>query len=106
MSDLRNYISQIKKNKELKTIKTKVSTRYEIAGITAKVDGSYAVLFENVKNSKFRVVSNLVGTRKRFGYAVGGDENTIHQKVIKAIKKTKPYPRYLSIFSFMKLKIY
>ena len=32
MSDLRNYISKIKKNKELKTIKTKVSTKYEIAG--------------------------------------------------------------------------
>ena len=48
-----------------------------------------SVLFENVKNSKFRLVSNLVGTRKRFGQAVGGDENSIHNKVISAIKKSK-----------------
>ena len=39
MNDLRSYISQIKKINELKTIKSSVSTKYEIAGITAKVDG-------------------------------------------------------------------
>ncbi len=89
MTDLRNYISQIKKNKELKTIKTKVSTKFEIAGVTAKVDGSHAVLFENIKESNFRLVSNLVGTRKRFALAVGGNENNIHTKVISAIKKAK-----------------
>ena len=89
MSDLRNYINLIKKSKDLKIIKKPVSTKFEIAGITAKVDGSHAVLFENVKNSNFRVISNLVGTRKRFGQAVGGNENTIHKKVISAIKKSK-----------------
>ena len=49
MSDLRSYISQIKKINELKTVKSLVSTKYEIAGITAKIDGSDAVLFENIK---------------------------------------------------------
>ena len=38
MSDLRDYISKVKKIKELKTIKNKVSTKFEIAGVTAKVD--------------------------------------------------------------------
>ena len=56
MSDLREYISQVKKINELQTIKTQVSTRYEIAGITAKVDQSHAVLFENIKESDFRLV--------------------------------------------------
>ena len=89
MSDLRAYLDLIKKTKELKVIKKPVSAKYEIAGITAKVDGSFAVLFENVKNSKFRVVSNLVGTRKRFAQALGGNENTIHKDVISAIRKAK-----------------
>ena len=89
MSDLRDYIELIKKNGELKTIKKRVSTKYEIAAITAKVDGSYAVLFDNIKESKFRLVSNLVGTRKRFAQAVGASESSIHQKVISAIKKAK-----------------
>ncbi|MBA4435767.1 MAG: UbiD family decarboxylase [Nitrosopumilus sp.] len=99
MSDLRNYISKIKKNKELKTVKTKVSTKYEIAGITAKVDGSHAVLFENIKESNFHLVANLVGTRKRFALAVGGTEENIHEKVISAIKKAKA-PKIVSSGKF------
>lgn len=100
MSDLRNYINQIKKIKELQTIKSKVSTKYEIAGITAKVDGSNAVLFEKIKESDFRLVSNLVGTRKRFALAVGGKEHEIHTRVISAIKKAKK-PKVISSGKFM-----
>ena len=103
MSDLRSYISQIKKINELKTVKTTVSTKFEIAGITAKVDGSHAVLFEKIKESNFRLVSNLVGTRKRFGIAVGGTESNIHEKVISAIKKAKK-PKIISSGKFMENK--
>jgi len=103
MTDLRNYISQIKKSKDLKTVKTKVSTKFEIAGITAKVDGSHAVLFENIKESNFRLVANLVGTRKRFALAVGGTEDNIHEKVISAIKKAKQ-PKIVSSGKFMENK--
>jgi len=103
MVDLRNYISQIKKSKDLKTVKTKVSTKFEIAGITAKVDGSHAVLFENIKESNFSLVANLVGTRKRFALAVGGSENNIHEKVISAIKKAKK-PKIISSGKFMENK--
>lgn len=100
MSDLRQYINQVKKIKELQTVKTKVSTKYEIAAITAKVDGSDAVLFENIKESDFRLVSNLVGTRKRFALAVGGKENEIHSKVISAIRKARK-PKVVSSGKFM-----
>ena len=103
MTDLRNYISLIKKSGELKTIKSPVSTKYEIAGITAKVDSSFAVLFENIKESQFNLVSNLVGTRKRFSQAVGSTENTIHEKVVSAIKKAKK-PRVLPSGNFMENK--
>ena len=89
MTDLRDYISQIRKKNELKTVKTSVSTKFEVAGITAKVDGQHAVLFENIKESNFRLVSNLVGTRKRFALAIGCDESSIHARVVSAIKKAK-----------------
>ena len=103
MSDLRSYISQIKKTNQLKTVKSPVSTKYEIAGITAKVDGSHAVLFEKIKESDFRLVSNLVGTRKRFGVAVGGSESNIHEKVISAIKKARK-PKIIPAGKFMENK--
>ncbi|MCH7773407.1 MAG: UbiD family decarboxylase [Bacteroidetes bacterium] len=70
----------------MKTVKSPVSTKYEIAGITAKLDGSFAVLFENVRESDFNLVANLVGTRKRFSQAIGSKETKIHEKIISAIK--------------------
>ncbi len=103
MSDLRSYISQIKKIHELNTVKSTVSTKYEIAGITAKVDGSNAVLFEKIKESDFSLIANLVGTRKRFAIAVGDAENNIHEKVISAIKKAKK-PKITSSGKFMENK--
>ena len=103
MTDLRNYISQIKKLKQLKIVKTKVSTKFEIAAITAKLDGSDAVLFENIKESQFNLISNLVGTRQRFALAVGANDNNIHTKVISAIKKAKK-PKIISSGKFMENK--
>lgn len=103
MTDLRNYISLIKKNKELKTIKKSVSIKYEIAALTAKVDGSHAILFENIKESQFQLVSNLVGTRKRFAQAVGASETNIHKKIISAIKHSKK-PKIISSAKFMENK--
>jgi UbiD family decarboxylase len=99
-ADLRNYLTQIAKANELSIVKKKVSTKYEIAAVTAKMDGSNAILFENIKDSKFRIVSNLVGTKKRFAKAVGSTENKIHDKVIWAIKHASK-PKILKKAKFM-----
>jgi len=51
--DMRSFLQQIKKSDDLFTVKKRVSTKYEIAAVTEKLDGSKAALFENVKGSKF-----------------------------------------------------
>lgn len=89
MTDLRSYIEQVKKMKQLHVISKKVSTKYEIASLTAQVDGGNAILFENIKQSKLRLVANLVGNRARFAKAISATEDTIHDKVISAIENTK-----------------
>lgn len=99
MTDLRSYIDAIKKSGNLSVIKKKVSTKYEIAAITAKVDGGNAVLFENIKESKLRLVANLVGTRARFAKAIGASESAIHDKVISAIEHAKK-PKIVSTARF------
>ncbi|HKC79388.1 MAG TPA: UbiD family decarboxylase [Nitrosopumilaceae archaeon] len=100
MTDLRAYLSQIKKLNELSVVKKKVSTKYEIAALTEKIDGGNAILFENIKESKFRLVTNLVGTRARFAKAVNTKESNIHQKIIFAIKGAKK-PKIVSDAKFM-----
>ena len=100
MTDLRAYITQIKNLNQLHVIKKKVSTKYEIAALTAKVDGANAILFENIKESKLRLVANLVGTRARFAKAVNTKEYSIHEKVISAIEHAKK-PKTISEGKFM-----
>ena len=87
--DMRSFLQQIKKSGDLVTVKKKVSTKYEIAGVTAKLDGSKAVLFENIRGNKFKLVSNLVGSRERFGLAIGSKRSGIHQKIVQAISSAK-----------------
>ena len=87
--DLRTFLTEIRKSKDLKTIKKPVSLKYEIATITEKFEDSNAILFENVKGRKFPVVSNLIGTRARFAQAIGAKIPNIHQKMVKAISATK-----------------
>jgi UbiD family decarboxylase len=82
-------LAQLKKSGHLSIIKKRVSTKYEIAALTAKADGGNAILFENIKESKLRLVSNLVGTRARFAKAISTTEPTIHDKVISAIENAK-----------------
>jgi 2,5-furandicarboxylate decarboxylase 1 len=100
MTDLRSYIDQINKLNQLYVIKKKVSTKYEIAALTAKVDGKNTILFENIKESKLRLVANLVGTRARFAKAVNAKETKIHEKVISAIEYAKK-PKTVSGGKFM-----
>lgn len=100
MSDLRNYLGILRKTKDLKTVKKPVSTKYEIAALTAKVDGSHAILFEKIKSKKIRLVSNLVGTRARFAQAVNAKEKNIHEKIIHAIEHSKK-PKKVSRGQFM-----
>ena len=97
--DMRSFLQQIKKTNDLFTVKKGVSTKYEIAAVTEKLDESKAALFENVKGSKFKLVSNLVGSRDRFAQAIGSKKSDINQKIVKAISSAKK-PRISSTAKF------
>lgn len=84
MDDLRSYLSELGRG-QLRRMRTPVSPRYELAAATAEADGGPALLFEKV--GKFRVVSNLVGTRQRFALAVGSSD--VHAKLSRAVASAR-----------------
>ena len=98
MSDLRMYMSEIEDNGGLLRISKRVSTKYEIAAITAKMDGREAILFEDTGGG-FKVVTNLVGTRERFATAIGAGGD-IHSTMTRAIQKAR-LPKISSEARFM-----
>lgn len=86
--DLNSFIEILEKEKEIIRIRKKVNTRFELAALVSKVDGGKAIIFENVEEKKIPVISNLLGTRKRFALALGvNNEKEIHNIINKSINK-------------------
>ena len=73
IKDLHIFIDILKKENELLLVETSVDPCLEIAEIHRRVieKGGPALLFTNVKGSKFPVVTNLFGTERRMGLAFG-----------------------------------
>lgn len=71
--DLQEFINALDKKGELKRIKKEVDPYLEITEITDRVSKSYgpALLFENVKNSKYPLLINSMGTYERMAMALG-----------------------------------
>ena len=74
--DLREFISQLEVQNELKRIKFEVDPNLEITEISSRVLGKAgpALLFENTKNSSFPLLANLFGTTRRVAMGMGEDD--------------------------------
>ena len=71
--DLRDFIAALRREDEIIEIDAEVNPYLEIAEIHRRVieQQGKALLFRNVKNSKFPVVTNLFGTNRRIDLAFG-----------------------------------
>ncbi|HEX6279480.1 MAG TPA: menaquinone biosynthesis decarboxylase, partial [Pyrinomonadaceae bacterium] len=69
--DLRSFLQTLRTENELVEISAEVDPYLEIAEIHRRVidEQGKALLFTNVKNSQFPVVTNLFGTVKRIELA-------------------------------------
>jgi 2,5-furandicarboxylate decarboxylase 1 len=74
-ADLRGFLSTLQSDNELVRVKRDVNAEYEIAAVSARLDGKQAVLFEKVRKSKIRVVTNVIATPRRFYLALGGSNH-------------------------------
>ena len=85
-NDIREFIELLENEDEIIRIQKNVNSIFELPGIVSKLDGNKAVIFENVENKTIPVISNLIGTRKRFAMAMGSKEkNDIHKIINKSI---------------------
>jgi UbiD family decarboxylase len=83
--DFRSYLSLLQSEGELVRVKQDVSAEFELAAVTAKLDGKQAVMFEKVRGSKIGVAANVVGTPKRFYLAAAGSRKAKESDVKKAV---------------------
>ncbi len=73
--DLREFLAALEKSGELIRVKREVSPYIEISKLTDEqsksADGGKALLFENVKGSRFPVATNIFGSFSRITMALG-----------------------------------
>lgn len=90
--DLRSFIASLKKENELIEIKSEVDSYLEIAEIHRRVieQQGKALLFTNIKGSRFPVVTNLFGTVKRIDLAFGSEPKRFVERAVAAAESLIP----------------
>jgi UbiD family decarboxylase len=90
--DLRGFLSQLKRAGDLVHIDAPVDAHLEIAEIHRRViaAGGPALFFENVKDSRFPVVTNLFGTRKRVELAFGKRPKNLIKQLVGLLESGHP----------------
>jgi len=87
---LRTYLQRLMESGELRSVRAPISKVYEIAGVLKQTEPS-PVLFENVKESPFRVVGNLLCSKADFASYLGIPIAQIIPTLAQAIdKRTSP----------------
>lgn len=89
--DLRDFISQLEAQGELKRISTEVDPNLEITEICDRTlrAGGPALLFERVKGSDIPLLGNLFGTPRRVAMGMGEDSVEALREVGKLLAKLK-----------------
>jgi UbiD family decarboxylase len=92
MRNLRDFLAVLRQDKDLLEINVEVDPHLEIAEIHRRVirQGGPALLFTNVRGSKFPVVTNLFGTSRRMELAFGFRAQKFVADVVRAAETLLP----------------
>ena len=104
IEDLPAFLQTLKKESELLEIDAQVDPYLEIAEIHRRVicQGGPALLFTNVANSRFPVVTNLFGTNRRMELAFGKRPQQFVKDLVRAAETLMP-PSFDKIWSMRNL---
>src|SRR5262245_13392521 len=90
--DLRSFIDQLRRDDDLVVVDAPVDPNLEVAEIHRRViaAGGPALLFTNVKGSRFRLVTNLFGTARRAELAFGERPLRLIRRIVELAETLLP----------------
>ena len=97
-SDLRSFLAHLERQGDLHRVRAEVDAEYEIAEIAQRAirEKKPALLFENVKGSRYPVAINVLGTRRRVEAALGRSPEEVGAELIRVFERLRrPTPRGL-----------
>src|SRR5437588_13080898 len=99
--DLRSFIDAVKRARpdDVQIVKKEVDPAYEITALVVKLEREMKrrpiLIFENVKGTRFPVITNLHASRARLAAAIGASPDTMLAKYREAMEKPIP-PRVVA----------
>ena len=102
--NLRTFLDLLYRENEITTIEAEVDPYLEAAEIHRRVieRGGPALLFKRVKGSRFPVVTNLFGTRRRIDLAFGPKPEAIVRELVQVAESLLP-PRAAELWKHRSL---
>ena len=90
--DLRQFIDRLRADGDLVEVQALVDPKLEVAEIHRRVvaAGGPALLFTNVKNSKFPLTTNLFGTARRAELAFGDRPHRLIRRLVEVVDSVMP----------------
>ena len=100
VSDFRAFVNKLEEEGELHRVKEEVDPDLEISDIAirAQSENKPAILFENVKDSKFPLAINTFASEKRIDIALGQNPEEIGLELLNFIEALRP-PNLKKIFN-------
>jgi UbiD family decarboxylase len=98
MKGLIAFLEELETANELIRIKKPISTKFQIPAVVSKLDKREAVLFDSVRDSKFSVAANVLGTRNRISRAVGVPDGDLIKQINFAVSNASSLPKICSNF--------
>jgi len=91
-TDLRSFIAHLEQTGQLVRVQAEVDPVQDVTIIQHRVlaAGGPALLFENVKGSPYRLVTNLYGTARRVEAAFGRPPRQIGQEIVDLAERVMP----------------
>src|SRR5919205_3670720 len=99
--DLRSYLDALKRRKpdELRIVAREIDPAYELTAFVVKLEKERrrrpVLLFENVKGTRFPVLTNLHASRSRLAHALGCAPDAMLQTYLRAMERPVP-PRVVA----------
>src|SRR5215510_13493750 len=90
--DLRSFLDQLRRDRDLVTVEAPVDARLEAAEIHRRViaAGGPALLFTNVRGADFPLVTNLFGTQRRAEMAFGPRPLALIKRLVHLAEEIMP----------------
>jgi len=87
---MREFLAELDQSGDLVHVKKEVSSIYEVAAVASRLDGK-PILFENVKDSRYRITASVCGTRDLLARALGIDPGSLLPRILESIENPKQF---------------